>query len=65
MQYTGVVDAVRRMLGDEGLAGFYKGGSMSGLCCGGWARVGGCEAGGGRPPRKEEGGRQSFYTCWV
>lgn len=25
MQYTGVVDAVRRMLADEGLAGFYKG----------------------------------------
>lgn len=25
MQYTGVADAVRRMLADEGLAGFYKG----------------------------------------
>lgn len=25
MQYKGVVDAVRRMLADEGIAGFYKG----------------------------------------
>lgn len=25
MQYNGVVDAVRRMLADEGIAGFYKG----------------------------------------
>lgn len=47
MQYTGVVDAVRRMLADEGLAGFYKGGLVSGgLWCGGWTRAGGCEGGG-------------------
>lgn len=25
MQYTGVMDAVKRMLADEGVAGFYKG----------------------------------------
>jgi hypothetical protein len=25
MQYNGVVDAVKRMLADEGVAGFYKG----------------------------------------
>lgn len=25
MQYTGVMDAIKRMLADEGIAGFYKG----------------------------------------
>jgi hypothetical protein len=29
MQYNGLVDAVRRMLADEGIAGFYKGGRCS------------------------------------
>lgn len=32
MQYSGVVDAVKRMLADEGIAGFYKGESL-------WPRV--------------------------
>jgi len=35
MQYSGVVDAVKRMLADEGIAGFYKGEPLSPRALGG------------------------------